>query len=70
MILDLTEEETATLLHEIDAIIDADRYFLSPRIQTLRAIGAKIRPEPARGPSPPLRHYERPRACARRRRSR
>ena len=45
-VLDLTDEETATLLRELDTIIDADRYFLSPRIQTLREIRNMIRPEP------------------------
>ena len=30
--------------------IDDDRYPLSPRVQTLKAILAKIRPEPAREP--------------------
>jgi hypothetical protein len=49
MTLDLTDEETAALLRELD-----DRYFMSPRIKTLRAIRAKIRPEPMREPlSPP-----------------
>ena len=38
------------LLRELDAIINGDRYFLSPRIQTLRAIRAKLRPEPVREP--------------------
>jgi hypothetical protein len=40
--IDLPEEETATLLKEPDDIIDADRYFLSHRIQTLKAIRAKF----------------------------
>jgi hypothetical protein len=50
MNLDLTDEETAALLRELDALIDGDRYFLSPRIKTLKAIRAKIRPEPVREP--------------------
>jgi hypothetical protein len=29
---------------ELDGTIDGDQYFLSPRIQTLKAIRAKIRP--------------------------
>ena len=53
MHLDLTDEETAALLRELDGLIDGDRYFLSPRIKTLRAIRAKIRPEPVREPLPP-----------------
>jgi hypothetical protein len=46
MNIDLTEEETTALLRELDGIIAGDRYFLSPRIQTLKAIRNKIRPEP------------------------
>ena len=48
MNVDLTDEETAALLRELDALIDGNRYFLSPRIKTLKAIRAKIRPEPVR----------------------
>ena len=69
MNLDLTDEETAALLRELDVLIDGDRYFLSPRIKTLKAIRAKIRPEPVRPPLPtPTKRYEPPRATARRRR--
>jgi hypothetical protein len=57
------------LLNELDGIIDSDRYFLSPRIKTLRAIRAKIRPEPVREPLPLLpKRYEPPRATAQQRR--
>ena len=35
MNLDLTDEETAALLCELDGLIDGDRYFVSPRIKTL-----------------------------------
>jgi hypothetical protein len=35
MNLELTDEQTAALLSELDRIIDADRYPLSPRIHTL-----------------------------------
>jgi hypothetical protein len=42
-------------------LIDADRYFLSPRIRTLREILNKIKPEPEREPLPPIRQYEPPR---------
>jgi hypothetical protein len=58
MQLDLTDEETATLTRLLTNTIDADRYPLSPRIQTLKGILGKIRPEPAREPLPPLRRYE------------
>jgi hypothetical protein len=51
MILDLTDEETATLARLLMETIDGDRYPLSPRILTLKAILAKIRPEPVRKPS-------------------
>jgi hypothetical protein len=69
MHLDLTDEETAALLRELDGLIDGERYFLSPRIKTLRAIRAKIRPEPVREPlPPPPKHYAPPRATAVRRR--
>ena len=38
MNLDLTDEESAALLGELDRIIDDDRYPFSPRIRTLTAI--------------------------------
>jgi hypothetical protein len=53
MNVELTDEETAALLRELDGLIDSDRYFISPRIKTLKAIRAKIRPEPVREPLPP-----------------
>jgi hypothetical protein len=65
--LDLTDEETDALARLLSRTIDDDRYPLSPRIQTLKAIVAKIRPEPIHEPLPPLEHYEPPRAGARRR---
>jgi hypothetical protein len=68
MTLDLTEEETAALARLLTNTIDADRYPLSPRIQLLKGILAKIRPEPVREPLPPLKHYEPPRAGRYRRR--
>ena len=69
MNLDLTDEETPALLRELDGLIDGDRYFMSPRIQTLRAIRAKIRLEPVREPlPPPPRQYAPPRATAAQRR--
>ena len=60
MQLDLTDEQTATLLGELDRIIDRDRFPLSPRIQTLKEIRRMIRPESAREPLPPQKHYEPP----------
>jgi hypothetical protein len=69
MHLDLSDEQAAALLKELDGLIDSDRYFLSARIKTLRAIRAKLRPEPVREPLPPApKRYEPPRATARQRR--
>jgi len=69
MNLELTDDEAAALLKELDDIIDGDRYFLSSRIKTLKAIRAKIRPEPVRTSlPPPPKRYESPRATARQRR--
>ena len=62
MNLDLTDEETTALLSELERIIENDRYLLSPRIQTLRAIRAKIKPYPMREPLPPRKVYAPPRA--------
>jgi hypothetical protein len=71
MNLDLTDKQTAALLRELDGIIDGDRYFLSERIKTLKAIRAKLRPEPVREPlPPPPKHYAAPRATAKQRRRR
>jgi hypothetical protein len=56
MNLDLTDEETAALLRELDGHIDGDRHFMSRRIKTLKAIRDKIRPEPVREPLPPTVH--------------
>jgi hypothetical protein len=50
MRLDLTDEEEAALLKELNQIIENDRYPLSHRIRVLRAIRAKFPTAPA-GPS-------------------
>jgi hypothetical protein len=60
MTIDLTDEQTEALIRELSQIIENDRYPLSPRVGVLKEIRAKIRPEPAREPLPPLRHYEPP----------
>jgi hypothetical protein len=52
MHLDLSDEAVA-LIQELHDIVENDRYPFSPRIQTLRAILAKLRPKPAREPLPP-----------------
>jgi hypothetical protein len=67
MTLDLTDEEAAALLRELDGLINGDRYFLSERIKTLKAIRAKIKPEPVRQPLPPKQYAPR-RATAKQRR--
>jgi hypothetical protein len=46
MNLQLSDEQAAALERELRDLIDADRYFLSPRVRTLREILNKIRPEP------------------------
>src|ERR1700730_7714538 len=59
----------AALLRELDGLIEGDRYFLSPRIKTLKAIRAKIRPEPVCEPLlPSPKQYAPPRARAKQRR--
>jgi hypothetical protein len=68
MILDLTDEETAALLRELDHIIDGDRYPFSRRIRVLKGIREKIQPYPTREPLPAPKRYEPPRAKASRRR--
>jgi hypothetical protein len=50
MNLDLSDDEAAALIKELADITGNDRYPFSARIQTLRAILAKLRPEPARAP--------------------
>jgi hypothetical protein len=64
MQLDLNDEEVAALTRLLTNTIDADRYPLSPRIQMLKAILTKFRPEPVREPLPPRKRYEPPRATA------
>jgi hypothetical protein len=70
MNLDLNDDENTALIRELDRIIEDDRYPLSPRIMTLKAIRGKLRPEPIRGLLPPPKVYEPPRATATRRRRR
>jgi hypothetical protein len=62
MHLEPTDPEAALLLKELNGLIDGDRHFLSDRIKTLKAIRAKIKPEPAREPLPPPKVYAPPRA--------
>jgi len=53
MNLQLSDDQAAALISELDRIIDDDRYPLSPRIKMLKAIRAKLKPEPVRQPLPP-----------------
>jgi hypothetical protein len=48
--IDLSEDEAAALVALLTRTIDGDRYPLSPRIRTLKAILAKLRPQPVREP--------------------
>jgi hypothetical protein len=65
---DLTDDEKRILADLLRRTIDADRYPLSPRILTLKAILDKIVPPPIREPLPPPKHYAPPRASGARRR--
>jgi hypothetical protein len=47
------------LLRKLDTLIENGRYQFSARIRTLKAIRAKIRPEPVREPAPPPKEYAR-----------
>ena len=53
MNLELSDTEAEALARELHGTINYARYPLSPRIQTLRAILGKLRPEPARSASSP-----------------
>ena len=68
MNLDLTDDEAEALAQELSGTINYARYPLSPRIQTLRAILQKIRPEPVYAPLPSRKVYAPPRAVSRKRR--
>jgi hypothetical protein len=70
MALDLSDEETASLVRLLRDTIDGDRYPLSLRLQTLRGILDKPAP-PVPEPLPPLpKMYAPPRASAAKRRGR
>jgi hypothetical protein len=74
MNLDLTDDETRALLNLLMDAIEDDRYPLSPRLQTLRAIlmkfaamegvsphlAEKLRRYAPHEPAPPLKVYEPP----------
>ena len=68
MKLDMSDEETTALKRLLTEIIDGSRFPFSPHNRTLKAILAKIRPEPVREPLPTPKHYAPPRAVIARRR--
>jgi hypothetical protein len=70
MPLDLSDLETDALATQLRRTIYDDRYPLSPRIQTLKAILGKIRPETTPEPLPPPKVYAPPRVTTARRRRR
>jgi hypothetical protein len=51
MHLELSDDEVVALIRELADIVENDRYPLSHRIRTLKAILGKLRPEPVRGKS-------------------
>ena len=64
----VTDEQATALILDSTRIMDADKFRLSPRMMTLKAIRAKLRPEPMHEPLPPLKVYEPPKAVIRKRR--
>ena len=70
MNLEFIDEETAAPTKELDDITRNDRYPFSKRIRTLKAILAKLRPEPVGEPLPPPKVYTPPKATAATRRRR
>jgi hypothetical protein len=68
MHLELTDEQTEALIRELSLIIEYDRYRLSPHIRTLKEILGMLRPDPAREPLAPGRHWTHPFATGARRR--
>ena len=65
--LDLSDEEAAALIKELADITGNDRYPFSARIRTLRAILARLRPEPVREPLQSPHAYAPPKATVARR---
>ena len=60
-LLPLSGDEKLALVAGLKRSIDEDRYPLSPRVQTLTAILARLQPpKPAVVPLPPRKHYAPP----------
>jgi hypothetical protein len=70
MTLELDPDEELVLVAELRRIIRDDRYPLSRRIRTLRAILDKLAPPKVREPVPPPKVYAPPRAKPSQRRGR
>jgi hypothetical protein len=68
MTLELDPDEERALVAELKRVIRDDRFPLSRRIRTLRAILDKLVPPAPRAPLPPLKVYAPPRATAKQRR--
>jgi hypothetical protein len=68
MLLDLSDDEKLALVALLTRTIADDRYPLSSRVRTLKAIFAKLGPELIREPLPPPKDYAPARAAAARRR--
>ena len=60
--LDLFDDQAAALVALLTRTIDGDCYPLSPRVRALKAILAKLRPEPIREPLLAPKLYALPRA--------
>ena len=55
--LDLSDDAEAALINELHDTVRNDRYPFSERIRTLKAMLAKLRPEPVREPLQPPKVY-------------
>jgi hypothetical protein len=67
--LDFNDNEHAEVVRALRAIVDGDRFPLSPRIRRLKAILAKLAPpQPAAEPFPPPKPPGEPTHATRRRR--
>ena len=70
-LLPFSGDEKLALVTALKRLIDEDRYPLSPRVQTLTAILARLQPpKPAPAPLPPRKYYEPPRHTPAQRRPR
>jgi hypothetical protein len=69
MVLDLSDDEAAALAQILRRTINDDPYPLSPRLEPLKTILAKLNPpQPPSGSAPPLQARDAPSGAGRRRR--